>query len=106
MGNQAPRMLFAFLLFYFLLYHAACRILVPQPEMEPTSPAVEVWRLKHWTTREVPICIFFFFWCQKLRVNYLWFLTMEKKSVTCQNSAKFKHRRLSRLGTWSHPSLV
>lgn len=26
-----------------------------------TSPAVEVWRLKHWTTREVPICIFFFF---------------------------------------------
>ena len=94
MGNQAPRMLFAFLL-YFLLHHAACRILVPQPEMEPTSPAVEAWHLNHWTTGEVPICIFclfFFFWCQKLSELFV-VVNDGKKSVTCENSAKCKHRR-------------
>ena len=31
----------------------ACGILVPRPGMEPTSPAVEVWNLSHWTAREV-----------------------------------------------------
>ena len=106
MGNQAPRMLFAFLLFYFLLYHAACRILVPQPEMEPRPLQWKCGVLSTGLPGKFLFAFFFFFWCQKLRVNYLWFLTMEKKSVTCQNSAKFKHRRLSRLGTWSHPSLV
>ena len=61
------------------------------------SPAVEVWRFNHWTTREGPIYVFcFVFWCQNLRLNYLWFLTMEKNSVTCQNSAKFKLQGLSR----------
>ena len=38
----------------FQLCHAACGILVPQPEIEPTSPAVEVWILNHWPTKEVP----------------------------------------------------
>ena len=43
--------------FFFLIFWTcpvACRILVPQPGMGPTSPAVEVWSLNHWTTREVP----------------------------------------------------
>ena len=29
-------------------------ILVHQPGMEPAPPAVEAWRLNHWTTRAVP----------------------------------------------------
>jgi len=32
----------------------ACRILVPQPGIEPLLPALEVWSLNHWTAREVP----------------------------------------------------
>ena len=43
---------------YFWLCHPACTILVPQPGIEPVSPAVEVWSLNHWTTREVPKQIF------------------------------------------------
>ena len=31
-----------------------CGILVPRPGIEPTPPALEVWSLNHWTTREVP----------------------------------------------------
>ena len=31
----------------------ACRILVPQPGMEPMPPALEAWSLNHWTTWEV-----------------------------------------------------
>ena len=30
-------------------------ILVPQPGIEPTPPAVEAQSLNHWTTREVPV---------------------------------------------------
>ena len=31
-----------------------CGILVPQPGIEPMSPALKVQKLNHWTTREVP----------------------------------------------------
>ena len=34
--------------------HATCGILVPQPGIKPTLPALKVWRLNHWTVREVP----------------------------------------------------
>ena len=37
---------------------AACRILVPQPGIEPVPPAVEARSLNHWTAREVPIGLF------------------------------------------------
>ena len=37
-----------FLTFFFLA--VACRILAPQPGIEP----MEAWSLNHWTTREVP----------------------------------------------------
>ena len=30
--------------------------LVPWPEFEPQPPALEVWGLSFWTTREIPIC--------------------------------------------------
>ena len=38
---------FCFLFCFFS--QEACRILAPQPEMEPTPPA-----LNHWTAREIP----------------------------------------------------
>ena len=34
-------------------------ILVPQPGIEPVSPALGVWNLNHWTAREVPQPLFF-----------------------------------------------
>ena len=30
----------------------ACRILVPQPGIKPTSPALEAWSLNFWTVRK------------------------------------------------------
>ena len=38
--------------FFFFFGYTAYRILVPQPEIEP---ALEVWRLNHWATGEVPL---------------------------------------------------
>ena len=48
--------IYYFILFYVLIwpYHAAFGILAPRPGMEPEPPAVEVWSLNHWTTREIP----------------------------------------------------
>ena len=37
-----------------VLHYVACRILVPQPRIEPGPLALEAWSLKYWTTREVP----------------------------------------------------
>ena len=36
------------------IYCMACRILVPQPGMEPVTPGVGAQSLNHWTAREVP----------------------------------------------------
>ena len=41
------------LLFGHAAWHVACEILVPQPGMEPTPPAVEARSLNNWTAREV-----------------------------------------------------
>ena len=38
----------------FWLHHVACRILFPQPGIEPAPPAVEARSLSRWTAREVP----------------------------------------------------
>ena len=47
-----------FIFFYFYLFIwpclGACGILVPWPGIIPTPPAVEVWSLNQWTSREVP----------------------------------------------------
>ena len=40
--------------FFFGLATQVCGILVPRPEIKPTSPALAGWSLNHWTTREVP----------------------------------------------------
>ena len=48
-------LLLSFCLFVcFLLHWAACEILVPQPEIKPTPPAMEVQSPNHWTNREAP----------------------------------------------------
>ena len=44
--------------FFFWLCHMVCGISVPQPGIEPAHPAVEVWRLNHWTAREVSSVLF------------------------------------------------
>ena len=31
----------------------ACGILVPPPEIEPTSPTLEGWSLNYWSTKEI-----------------------------------------------------
>ena len=41
-------------LFFFWPRCAACGILVPRSGIGPRTPALGVWSLNHWTTREVP----------------------------------------------------
>ena len=43
---------------FFWLSHATCRILIPQPGIEPRPSAVEVWSPNHWTASEVPYFTF------------------------------------------------
>ena len=50
-------LLLFFLIFAFWPNRAACGMLIPRTRIEPVSPALEVWHLNHWTTREVPICL-------------------------------------------------
>ena len=47
-------MVSCFFFFFFLPYHEACWILVPQPGVEPVPRAVEAWSLSHWTASKVP----------------------------------------------------
>ena len=50
---------FVLVLVWFWLHRVARGILVPQPGMEPASPALGARSLNHWTTREVPrMCVF------------------------------------------------
>ena len=44
-------------IFFFsvvLIAHAVCGILIPQPGIKPALPALAVWHLNRWATREVP----------------------------------------------------
>ena len=43
-----------FFFFFFWRRHAACRILVPWPGIEPMTPGAEACSLNHWMAREVP----------------------------------------------------
>ena len=47
--------------FYFVFWPhcAACRILVPQPQIEPLPPELEAWNLNHWKAREFPPLLIF-----------------------------------------------
>ena len=39
--------------------HTVCWILAPQRWIQPATPALGVWGLNHWTSREVPQLNFF-----------------------------------------------
>ena len=45
---------FFFVFCFFWLCSAACKILFLRPGKEPILPAVELWNLNHWTTRDFP----------------------------------------------------
>ena len=42
--------------FIFWLHRMPCRIVIPQPGIKPMPPAVDMWSLIHWATREVSAC--------------------------------------------------
>ena len=44
-----------FFFFFFKLHRKAYGILASCPGIEPVSPVVKAWSLKHWTTREIPL---------------------------------------------------
>ena len=54
----------------YLLCSVAHTILVPQPGIKPVPRAVEVWSLKHRTTREIPLGSFFFFYKGTNPIHY------------------------------------
>ena len=43
--------------FRLLLYSKASGILIPQPNIRPVSPVMDVWSLNHCTTRKVPSAV-------------------------------------------------
>ena len=43
----------------FVFGYGTCGILVPQEDMQPVPPEVEVFSLNHWTDREVPAHVYF-----------------------------------------------
>ena len=67
---QLTSFFFFFSFFPPKLCQVACRILVPQPVIEPMAPAVKGPSFKHWTaSKEVPQRIFYI-----LEMNLLTFL--------------------------------
>ena len=58
-GKSQHNCFYFYYFFIFWPHRAACGILVPQPGVRPGPPALEVWSLNHWTTREVPDLIVF-----------------------------------------------
>ena len=73
----------------FWLCCMACRILVPQPRVEPAPPGVEVWHPNHWTTRAFPEHVkigLFSYWVLRILCKLLlnmWFANMFSYSMTC-----------------------
>ena len=59
--NSASRLVL--LLFLFVFWpHTACRVLLPQPTIEPMAPTLGAWHLNHWTTREIPVPSVLSYW--------------------------------------------
>ena len=47
------------ILLLFFSFKVECRILVPQPGIQPMHPALGAQSLIHWTEREVPMILSF-----------------------------------------------
>ena len=60
--HQHMYSIFVALNFFFLIWprHVAFGILVPRPGIEPGPSAVKVWSPNHWTAREVPVALKFY----------------------------------------------
>ena len=56
-------------LLIFWSHHAACRILVPWPEIKPVRPTMGVQSNNHWTTRDFPFS--YHFWCGVFLVHLM-----------------------------------
>ena len=52
--NRNSKKAVQIMLLFFSPGHAACGILVSSPRVEQAPPALEIWRLNHWTSREIP----------------------------------------------------
>ena len=84
------------LIFIFWPFHLACGILVPQPEIEPSPPAVEALSLNHWTAREVPTISPF-----KCTILQKYSLQLLQQSLhrTIPSAQKFPHAPLKAIPT-------
>ena len=62
----------------FLFFgHLACGILVPPPRIKPVSPALEVWSLNRWPSRDVPK------FCFLIKVQVTSVSSICKNSLSC-----------------------
>ena len=72
-------------LFMFWPHHAACRILVPQPRIEPVPPTMEVRSLNNWTTGKVLFLNFNYF------IEHLFQLDLAKYRVSNWAGLTYHH---------------
>ena len=66
LGSRVLQMLLLFSLSFFIFYYSilfyfipVCGILAPQRQIQPATPALGVWDLNPWTSREIPQLNFF-----------------------------------------------
>ena len=66
LGSRVLQMLLLFSLSFFIFYYSilfyfipVCGILAPQRKIQPATPALGVWGLNPWTSREIPQLNFF-----------------------------------------------
>ena len=64
------------MLLFFSPGHAACGILVSSPGVEQAPPALEIWRLNHWTSREIPKSYSYF---KAMAFKHFWTMNYYKK---------------------------
>ena len=86
-----------FIFFTFRPCPRSCGILVSQPGIEPAPLAVEVWRLKHWASRKVPI---FYPLCHGLQLSPL---IMVKPLLSLPSSNYFPPATKMASPNWSPP---
>lgn len=71
--------------FCFLLCHIVCGILVPQPGIEPMTPAVEAQNLSHWVSHCIYFIVCFRFWCSVIQdtgvSGFVFFFGILRKNV-------------------------
>ena len=93
-----PTFLFCF--FFFWLHHTACRILYPQPDMEPRSPEVEAWSPNYWTTKEFSYFLTFLFqiynWLSKILWIFFYNLKYKLQKVHKRDSLTLTYCNITR----------